>query len=132
MSGPLIFNSRSTVRPGKLEDYRAAIKVVTDLVESKEPRMIAFTNYASEDGTDVSTVQVHPDAESLDTHLKIFFEEIYRAHVADALDSYEVNVFGNPSESARQQLAQLPTMFPGVQVRILPVHQAGFLRPQPL
>ena len=132
MSGPLIFNSRSKVRPGKLEDYRAAIKVVTDLVESREPRMIAFNSYASEDGTDVSTVQVHPDAESLDTHLKIFFEEIYHAHAADALDSYEVNVFGDPSESARQHLEQLPAMMPGVQVRILPVHHAGFLRPQPL
>ena len=64
------------VKPRKLQAYQAHWKQATELVESEEPRMIAFNGYASEDGTDVSTVQVHPDSESLDVHLKIFFEKL--------------------------------------------------------
>lgn len=130
MSGPLIFISHSKVKPGKLAEYQEHVSEAADLVESNEPRMIAFNSYASEDGTDVSTVQVHPDAESLDVHMKIFTENL-QAKAFDALDSSEVNVYGEPSESARQQLEQMAAMT-GIRVRILPARQAGFLRPQPL
>ena len=130
MSGPLIFVSHSKVKPGKLAEYQEHVTEAADLVESDEPRMIGFNSYASEDGTDVSTVQVHPDAESLDVHLKIFAEKL-QAKAFDALDSSEVNVYGEPSESARQQLEQIAGMS-GIRVRIVPVHQGGFLRPQPL
>ena len=76
MSGPLIFISHSKVTPGELEAYQAHALDAIELVESEEPRMIAFNCYASANGTEVSTVQMHPDAESLDLHLKIFFESL--------------------------------------------------------
>ncbi|HEX6328264.1 MAG TPA: hypothetical protein VFZ72_16985 [Jiangellaceae bacterium] len=130
MSGPLIFISYSKVKPGKLAEYQEHCQQATELVESNEPRMIAFNSYASSDGADVSTVQIHPDAESLNTHLKLFAEKL-QARAFEALDSSEVNVYGEPSESARRQLEQMAGMT-GIRVRILPVHQGGFLRPQPL
>lgn len=131
MSGPLIFISHSRVKPGKLQTYQAHWKQATELVESEEPRMIAFNSYASEDGTDVSTVQVHPDSESLDVHLKIFFERL-QDRAFQALDSYEINVYGVPSDAALELLGKMPSQMPGLRVRVLPVHQGGFLRPQPL
>ena len=76
MSGPLIFNSRSRVKPGMVERYRAHIMAATELVESEEPQLIAFNNYLSDDGTDVCTVQIHPDADSLDTHIKFYQERL--------------------------------------------------------
>ena len=127
MSGPLIFISHSRVKPGKLQAYQAHWKQATELVESEKPRMIAFNSYASEDGTDVSTVQVHPDSESLDVHVKIFFEKL-QDRAFQALDSYEINVYGTPSDAVLESLGQMP----GLRVRVLPVHQGGFLRPQPL
>jgi len=130
MSGPLIFVSHSKVKPGKLAEYKEHMSEAIELVESDEPRMIGFNNYASSDGADVSTVQIHPDAESLDTHLKLFAEKL-QARAFEALDSSEVNIYGEPSESARQQLEQMAAMT-GIRVRIVPVHQGGFLRPQPL
>jgi hypothetical protein len=93
--------------------------------------MIAFNSYASEDGTDVSTVQVHPDSESLDVHVKIFFEKL-QDRAFQALDSYEINVYGTPSDAVLESLGQMPSQMPGLRVRVLPVHQGGFLRPQPL
>lgn len=93
--------------------------------------MIGFNFYASEDGTEVSTVQVHPDADSLDLHMRIFTEKL-QALALESLDTTEVNVYGEPSDATREVLAQLPTMMPGVRVRVQRVHQGGFLRPQPL
>lgn len=131
MSGPLIFISHSKVKPGKLQAYQAQAADATDLVESEEPRMIAFNFYASEDGADVSTVQIHPDAESLDLHLRIFFEKLQEQAFA-TLDSYEIDVYGTPSDAALEMLKQMPSQLLGLRVRVLPEHQGGFLRPQPL
>jgi hypothetical protein len=131
MSGPLIFNSRSRVKPGMAEGYRAHIAAATELVESEEPQMIAFNSYESEDGTDFSTVQIHPDADSLDTHFKLYKERLMDRSV-EALDTYEINVFGTPSEAAREFLKQYAAHAPGLVLRMLPMHKAGFLRPQPM
>jgi hypothetical protein len=131
MSGPLIFSSRSRVKPGKVELYRAHVSAATELVESEEPQMIAFNSYESADGTDVSTVQIHPDADSLDTHFKLYRERLMERSV-EALDTYEINVFGTPSEAAREFLEQYAVHTSGLLLRVLPVHAAGFLRPQPM
>jgi len=131
MSGPLVFISHSKVKPGKLQAYQVQAVDATDLVESEEPRMIAFNFYASEDRADVATVQVHPDAESLDLHLKIFFEKLREKPFAP-LDSYEITVYAAPSGAALQMIRQLPSQLPGLRVRVLPEYQGGFLRPQPL
>jgi hypothetical protein len=126
MSGPLIFISHSRVKPGKGEVYQAHCAEATEMVATEEPQMIAFNSYQSEDGAEVSTVQVHPDADSLDRHLKLYAEKLSE-RASEALDSYEINVYGTPSSSALEFLRQFP-----VPVRVLPVHKQGFLRPQPL
>jgi hypothetical protein len=131
MSGPLVFISHSKVKPGKLQAYQAQSSDAADLVESEEPRMIAFNFYASEDSADVATVQVHPDAESLDLHLRIFFDKL-REKAFATLDTDEINVYGAPSDATLEMLNQMPSQLPGLRVRVLPEHQGGFLRPQPL
>ena len=127
MSGPLIFISRSKVKPGQRKAYEAHCKEATEMVESEEPRVIAFNSWASADGTEVSTVHVHPDADSLDTHLKLYVERLAE-RVFDAVDSYEVDIWGTASDDALNAVRAMP----GLQVRVLPVHEGGFLRPQPL
>jgi hypothetical protein len=131
MSGPVIWVSHSTVKPGKLDHYRRHLQAATELVESEEPRMIALHSYASETGSDISTIQIHPDAESLDTHLKLFTEKLQEL-AFESLDTQEISVYGEPGEGARALLAEMPKFMPGIRIRVLPVHDAGFLRPQPL
>ena len=97
------------------------------MVESEEPRVIAFNSWTSEDGIEVSTVHVHPEADSLDTHLKLFVERLAE-RVFDAVDSYEVDIWGMASDDALNVLKETP----GLQLRVLSVHEGGFLRPQPL
>ena len=123
MSGPLIMISRSRIKPGHRETYEAHLRQATEMVESEEPRVIAFNSWTSEDGTEVSTVHFHPDADSLDTHLKLYFERL-AGPVAESVDSYELDIWGVASESALSALRSVP----GMQVRVLPVHEAGFMR----
>lgn len=75
----------------------------------------------------MSCIQVHPDAESLDAHLKIFYERLAE-RAGDALDTYEIDIYGTPSDGVLESMQQVP----GAQVRVHPVHLSGFLRPQPM
>lgn len=127
MSGPLIFISRSRVRDGKWDEYEQHCKHATALVDGEEPRVIAFHHFANDDHSEVSTVQVHPDTDSLDQHLKVFAEKLME-RAFDSLDTYELDIYGVPSEQALTMLTQVP----GAQVRVLEQHTSGFLRPQPL
>lgn len=126
MSGPLIFISRSRVKPGMDEQYQEHVTEATALVETEEPQMIAFNNYRSKDGTEVSCVQVHANADSLDTHFKLFRERLSE-RAFESVDSYEVDIYGSPSDAALESLSQYEQM----RVRVLPLHDAGLLRPQP-
>ena len=51
-----------------------------DVVESNEPRIIAFNIYANEEGDEVSVVQVHPDADSMMLHMQVVHEHITDAY----------------------------------------------------
>ena len=123
MSGPLIMISRSRIKPGHRETYEAHLRQANEMVESEEPRVISFNSWTSEDGTEVSTVHFHPDADSLDAHLKLYFERL-AGPVAESVDSYELDIWGVASESALSALRSVP----GMQLRVLPVHEAGFIR----
>jgi hypothetical protein len=127
MSGPLVFITRSTVKPGMWEQQLEHDREAAEIVDSDEPRVIAFNTWSSTDQAEVSCIQVHPDADSLDTHLKIFYERLAQ-RVGDALDTYEIDIYGTPSDGVLESMQQVP----GAQLRVHPVHLTGFLRPQPM
>jgi hypothetical protein len=127
MSGPLIFITRSTVKPGRWAQQLEHDREATEIVDSEEPRVIAFNTWSSNDQAEMSCIQVHPDAESLDAHLKIFYERLAE-RAGDALDTYEIDIYGTPSDGVLESMQQVP----GAQVRVHPVHLSGFLRPQPM
>jgi len=61
MSKPLIVISTLKVKEGKLEDLKRYYKRILDIVETNEPRLIAFHGSLNEDGTKMTSIQVHPD-----------------------------------------------------------------------
>jgi len=77
MSHPFIFVSTFRLKQGKLEAFKEMCQGLVEFVESNEPRVIAFNLYASEDGTEVSNVQVHPDADSMVSHMRLLREHIW-------------------------------------------------------
>jgi hypothetical protein len=69
-----------------------------EVVETNEPRLIAFNIYADEDANRISGVQVHPDAASMEFHMKVVGEHIRGAY--DYIEKTEsIDVFGRPTDA---------------------------------
>ena len=75
-----------------------------DFIEANEPRLIAFNEYASEDGAEVGVVQVHPDAESMEFHMQVVAERAARAYTETLEATTSIQVYGEPSEAVLEML----------------------------
>lgn len=125
MGGPFTYIGTYRIQDGKLEETRRRLAELVDLVETNEPRLIAFNVYLDEEGRRASVVQVHPDADSMAFHIGVVSEHLSSAF--DYLESTESEQFyGAPSDSlaaALQRFAQ-----PDVPVTLMPRHEVGFTR----
>lgn len=125
MSGPFIFIGTYTIKSGRLEDARKALAGLVAHVETNEPRLISFNTYLDEQGTKLSVVQIHPDADSMEFHMTVISE-----HMTGAFEYLDTTVgeqiYGASSPSLARTLEQWAE--PGVPVTIMPVHEGGFTR----
>jgi len=97
MTGPFIFIATNRLKQGKLESEKKRLPQLIDFVQANEPRLIAFNEYANEEGTEVAVVQVHPDADSMVFHMELIAERAASAY-ADTIDATtNIQVFGAPS-----------------------------------
>lgn len=124
MSQPLVYIGTHTIKKGKLEEARKMLQELVELVETNEPRLIAFNAYLDEEGTKVAIVQVHPDAASMEFHMQVISK-----HLADAFDVLESTereqLYGKPGEGMVESFREYS---PGTPIIVLPVHEAGFTR----
>ena len=74
MPGPFIFIATNRLKPEKLDDERRRVPGLVDFIQASEPRLIAFNEYANEEGTEVAVVQIHPDADSMVFHMELIAE----------------------------------------------------------
>jgi len=70
MSQPIAFLATTRVREGKLDDYKRALRERVEFVEANVPQLIAFNAYVNEEGTEVTALQIHPDSESIELHMR--------------------------------------------------------------
>src|ERR1700731_3026510 len=106
MSGPFIFIATNRLKPGKLDDERKRVAELCDFIEANEPRLIAFNEYASEDGTEVGVVQVHRDAESMEFHMDVVAERAARAYAETLEATTSIQVYGAPSDAVLEMLSR--------------------------
>src|SRR6266516_976302 len=118
MTGPFIFIATNRLKQGKLNSEQ---KRLPDLIDqANEPRLIAFNEYANEEGTEVAVVQVHPDADSMVFHMELIAERAASAY-ADTIDAtMSIQVFGAPTDVVTEMLRQQAGA--GVPSRIKPNH----------
>jgi hypothetical protein len=125
MSGPLVYIGTYTIKNGRLEECKQRLGELVDLVETNEPRLIAFHIYLDQQGSKISVVQVHPDSDSMEFHLKVVSE-----HLTGAFEYLETTqseqLYGAPSETLAEMLQAYAE--PGVPVTFMPVHEVGFTR----
>jgi quinol monooxygenase YgiN len=126
MSEPFIFIGTHTIREGKLEDFKKQWRELLDVVEAKEPRLIAFNAYVNEDGTELTVVQVHPDADSMLFHLQVARDHISEAYQSVLDKTKRIDVYGKPSDTALEMIRQLAGS--EVPLSLKANHLGGFTR----
>jgi hypothetical protein len=126
MPGPFIIIATNRLRPGKLDDERRRVPDLVDFIQANEPRLIAFNEYADEEGTEVAVVQIHPDADSMVFHMKLIAERAASAYAETIEATTSIHVFGMPSDVVTETLRQQAGA--GVPLRIKPNHLGGFTR----
>jgi hypothetical protein len=129
MSGPFIFIATNRLKQGKLEDERKRVPELCDFIEANEPRLIAFNEYASEDGTEVSVVQIHPDAESMEFHMDLVAERAARAYAETLEATTSIHVYGAPSDGVLEMLSRQAGA--GVPLTVKRHRLGGFTRAKP-
>jgi hypothetical protein len=131
MSKPLIFVSTWKIREGRLEDYKQFSKELIEHIKAKEPQLIAFNMYFNEDETEMTSIQVHPDAASMDFHLQVLANVIGEDMIAwidraDFLEPKHIEIYGTPSTTLLE--ADQPLVEAGIPRSVKPLHFAGFTR----
>ena len=126
MSSPFIFIATNRLKPGRLERERSRVPGLVEFIETSEPRLIAFNEYVNEAGDEVTVVQVHPDAESMEAHMAIVRERAQEAY-AETLDAtVRIQVFGRPTDAILDTLRQQAGS--GVDISVNGEHLGGFTR----
>jgi hypothetical protein len=126
MPGPFIFIATNRLKPEKLEDERRRVPELVQFIQANEPRVIAFNEYANEEGTEVAVVQIHSDADSMVFHMELIAERAASAYAETIEATTGIQVFGTPGEAVIDTLRGQAGA--GVPVRIKPNHLGGFTR----
>jgi hypothetical protein len=126
MAGPFIFIATNKLKTGKLEAERQRVPGLVDFIQASEPRLIAFNEYANDEETEVSVVQVHPDADSFEFHMGVVRERASRAYEETLDATTGIQVFGTPTETIFEMLRRAAGT--GVQYTVKPHHLGGFAR----
>ena len=126
MSSPFIFIATNRLKPGQLESERKRVPGLVEFIETSEPRLIGFNEFVNESGDEVTVVQIHPDASSMEAHMEIVRERAQEAY-AETLDAtVRIQVFGRPTEAILEALRQQAGA--GVDISVNGEHLGGFVR----
>jgi hypothetical protein len=123
---PLVFIATNRLKAGQLERERERVPGLVEFIEANEPRLIAFNEYLSDAGDEVTVVQVHPDTASLEAHMEIVRERTQEAY-AETLDAtVRIQVFGRPTDAILEALREQAGN--GVELSVNGEHLGGFTR----
>ena len=104
------------------------LKGLVELVESNEPRLLAYSAYLNGDRTEVSVVHVHRDVASMITHFQVAgpaFQDFVSLVRLQSID-----VYGDAPGELVDQLRAKARLLGNATVSVHPFH-AGFLRVEP-
>ena len=126
MGEPLIVITKSRVKEGRAEDVAKWHERIDSIVQQNEPQIIAFHAFLSEDGTEMTSIQVHPDTASMEFHMQVLREnwDDSFSEYAQLLEIQSVEYFGSPPESALSMDRES-----GLAVKVYKRHIGGVTRP---
>lgn len=128
MSGPIVYVDHSEIVEGRLGELTDRMNGLVDLVQSNEPRLLAYSAYLNADGTEISVVHVHRDSASMVTHFQVA-GPAFRNFV-DLVRLQSIDVYGDAPDEVVDQLRAKARLLGNATVSVHAFH-AGFLRVEP-
>ena len=124
MSSPFVYIGTNKIKEGKIEEARKMLNEIAELVETYEPRVIAFNFFLDEANRTAVCVQLHPDAASMDTHMQVISEHLKTAY--DVLEeTTSEQLYGPGGERMVDEFRQWA---PNATFTVIPQHLVGFTR----
>ena len=124
MTAPLVFVSTHRVPQGAADDLRALGREFVRFVEAEEPHSVVLQVLLGAEGTELTYLHVHDDAQGMDRHLRLSRERIGRA--VDLAPPVRVTVYGTPGPVLSEALRHNAEA--GARVTVVPEVVAGLLR----
>jgi len=106
MTQPFIYIGTYEIKEGKRDDLARYHRDFVEFVEASEPRLIAFNAYVNDEGTEVAIVQVHPDVDSMEFHMKVIREHVEHAAWEFLGDTVSEHIYGTVTDSALETMRQ--------------------------
>lgn len=108
-----------------MEQLKRFQRELSDIIEAREPQLITFNAFLNDEGTEMTSIQGHPDAASMDFHLKVIREHLGDAMsaVAEFVEPKSIKYYGAPPESLQASIAGR-----GGDLTTMPFHIGGFTR----
>jgi len=126
MPGPFIFIATNRLKDGRFDAEQQRVPELVSFVEAHEPRLIAFHEYVNEEHSQVSVVQIHPDAASMEFHMEAVADHARQAYAQTLEVTTGIQVFGTPAANILRMLRQQAGS--GIPLSINPLHLGGFTR----
>lgn len=92
-----------------------------DVVDKEEPRVHFFGFYLDDEGTEATTVQIHPDPESMLLHMQLAGDHIRAATEFLDFTKMAISIYGTPNEAVLEMMRELSGT--GVPITIKPLAQ---------
>jgi len=103
---PFIFIGTYTIRPGRREAFKQYFaRFSSEVVEPQEPRLHSFYGYTAPDSDVVTIVQVHADADSMATHMKVGVEHFGEAYAEYLEPEGTMQIYGTPTADLIQTIS---------------------------
>jgi hypothetical protein len=112
----IVYIDHSDIHEGRLDELKEGIRRLVDVIEVREPRLIAYGFHLDEEAGGMTVTAVHPDSASLELHLEIGKEEFRK--LGDMVTLRKIDVYGSISDRAREMLDQKATMLGGSSVTV--------------
>jgi quinol monooxygenase YgiN len=105
-TAPFIFIGTHKIKPGRREEFKKYFaQFSSNVVEPEEPRLHSFYGYTAPDSDYVTIVQVHPDADSMATHMKVGMEHFATAYAEYLEPESTLQIYGNLTEDLIQTIS---------------------------
>jgi hypothetical protein len=122
---PIVVIDSSEIREGRIDELKTALTELVEFVEANEAEPLAYSIYIDEEGSRMTVMQIHPNSESMELHMRLA-GPIFRKFTELVLLS-RVDFYGTPSDAVLEQMRQKAQLLGNAPVVVNEFH-AGFAR----